>query len=225
MKNLLFILLAAMTVATSCTKETATDFPYNEQATAQMVAHTNERSAAEPADISYSFSGRGMIVAKQLQETYEGVTYDFLSLQYTGSRLGKEDQSYAFDIDLGFGEVKFPGFIANAYISFLGNQLIIRDMNSDFTINFFVQETEDSQNLAPKLQPEVVSGIRIVHEDEGFNKRASGCSCFCQNLPNSGPVPSSKRSCDCKSKCENSCSASCHGARQIARCDDLCPQE
>lgn len=213
-----------MAVATSCTKETPNDFPYNEQAMAQMVAQANERSVVEPDDISYSFSGEGTIVAKQLQETYEGVTYDFLSLQYTGSRLGKENQKYAFDIDLAFGEVKFPALIANAYISFLGNQLIIRDRDSDFIINFFVQETEDSQNLAPKLQPEVVSGIRIVHEGEGFNKRASGCSCFCQTLPGGGFIPNSKKSCECKSKCENSCSASCHGYRQIARCDDLCPQ-
>lgn len=190
-----------------------------------MVAQVNEMSVKEPDELDFAFSGEGKIVAKRLQETYDEVTYDFLSLEYTGSRLGKARQMYAFDIDLQFGEVKFPEFIANAQVSFLGNQLIIRDMDSDYVINFFVQVEDQSQNIAPKLIPEVVSAIRIVHETEGFDKRRVGCSCYCAESPFHDPFVATVRSCSCKSKCENTCSITCNGARQTAKCNDICPQQ
>lgn len=224
MKNLLFILLAAMAVLTSCIKEEQSDFPYNQQATSQMVAQSNERHNRQPDEVGYGFSGEGSLVSKRIQETYEGVDYDFLSLQYTGDRLGKTEQFYAFDIGLDFGEVKFPDLIANVSITYLGNQLIVRDLDSDFVMNFFVRVTEESENVTPKLEPVFVSSLRVVHEEEGFEKRLVGCSCFCVKLPNN--VPSRSRHCECEShRCDSKCEVSCSGASVVAVCHENCPIE
>ena len=222
MKNLFFLLPFALLVFTACEKEQAS-FPYNEAYAQQMAAQTNTIYGLETQDISSAFTGEGSIVAKLLQETYEGETYDFLSLQYTGTRNGAENVLIAFDIDLRFGDFKFPEHISNAQVTFLGNQLLVRNLDTDYSMNFFVKEGPESENAFPKLEPQRISSLRIVHEEEGFDKRQYGCICFCSQMPFA--VSPGGKACDCKSKnCGNSCSVSCDGdPRALAVCIDHCP--
>lgn len=224
MKNLCYALFMLMVLLTSCTDENQEQvlFPYTESYLQQIVKQVNEASQASSKQLDYAFSGQGRIDANLKEETHEDVLYRYLSIRYEGTRLNEKKVELVFDVGLDFGEIDFPQHISNASIAFLGNQLIVRDLDTGFNQSFFVEDSEDRLNPAPKIETETVVSLRLGLFEEGVAKSRIGCSCYCTKCPT--PSHACIRQCSCESPCGTSCVIRCNRYTD-ARCPDLCNQE
>lgn len=156
-----FVLLFVTLVACTPQTDQAGSFPYD-QAYLQTVADkANKNRNVIAGDISYAFLGTGTITSRQIDEIIEGVKYTYLSLEYAGSRNEEKLSSLFFDMGFDVAEIPFPNFIANASIAFFGDQLLVRDLDSDFAISFWAPARDEAVNPLPKVNTEIVPSLRI----------------------------------------------------------------
>ncbi len=154
---LLFITLSA------CTSQSdqADSFPYDQEYLQTVADEVNKNRTLISGDIGYAFLGTGTVESRQIEEIIEGVTYSYLSLEYAGNRNDEALTLLFFDMGFELAEIPFPNFIANANITFLGDQLLVRDLDSDFAISFWAPTTDEAVNPLPKVNTELVPSLRI----------------------------------------------------------------
>ena len=125
-------------------------------------------------------------------------------------------------VDLGLLDAfDMPTNIDNASITYLQDQIIIEDLNSDFELNFFI-EKEESVDKVPEIG--ATNGLFLrISTFTGNNKAKGKCSCKCSSCIGSIQGCPSSTQCSCTSSC-NGCSITCAG-KNNAVCNDTCTVE
>lgn len=161
------VLLMFITILTSCNtkQKDASTFPYDQEFLLAQVGQVNALRETSPERIGYAFHGRGKIESRQIEEVIDDKKYQYLSLEYVGNRVDEDHATVVFDMGLEVAEIPFPNFIANASVTFLRDQLLVRDLDTDFAINFWSPSTDDAFNRLPKVNTEHVPSLRIRTPD------------------------------------------------------------
>lgn len=160
-----FVLLIVALSACTPQSEQADSFPYDQEYLRTLVNEANKNRSSTSGDIGDAFLGHGTVESRIIEEIIDGEKYSYLSLEYTGNRMDEALVSLFFDIGLEASEIPFPNFIANTNIAFLGEQLLVRDLDSDFAISFWTPISDTAVNRLPKVNTEHVPSLRIRTPD------------------------------------------------------------
>lgn len=207
----------------SCSKETnnieaslITEEVSNELVTEYNQALFNKFGLVIP-EIQKGFSTNGTLESELRQDGKD--SYLILMFREKG-----EDGSITKTTKFDFGldqKIAFPKSIENAKIIFIGNQLIIKDIQSDFSMNFFVKTDAKTVNKVSSIKTIDGRYLGIESVPNGITLRSAGkCICSCTACPAGSSCGTA--SCSCAS-C-TSCSVSCRD-RYEATCSDNCGQE
>lgn len=179
-----------------------------------LVAEDNSVFSRLPELMSFSFLDRGNLqaTAKEIEDNKH--TLYILEIVFTSNERKGLREKVLFTVNRDEA-LDFPKEIKNAFIVFLNNQLVVKDLDSDFAYNFFVPLETGVSNKTPEIETESVVSLGISNYDES---KAPGCICYCQSCficPSDG--------CSCSSNC-NGCSVSCRSGNN-AVCSNTCPIE
>ena len=90
----------------------------------------------------------GFLESNTLEEA-EGLFLAFLLTEI--DKNGNETKITRFDFGLD-NKIDFPNEIKNANVIFIGNQLIINDIDKNTWINLFVQNDDETKNITPSIE-------------------------------------------------------------------------
>ena len=185
-------------------------------AAAELVASTNRKSRDEPDDPLAAFQAAGTL------EAYSGFDEEtntpFLRVALKENTKRGDKITAAFEVQLDEG-IEFPEKIENGRVLYLKNQLIITDLSTNSTMNFFV-DSGIGENATPQV-PTVNSISLLLMRGKslnGLDLKATGCSCSCKRCWG-GDCGAASASCSCQGdsqeiECRDGYNASC------TQCDD-----
>lgn len=162
MKTSLCYLFILSFIVLSCSgqREQERAYPYDQEFLEALVLQTNQQSGLSKENPDFAFHGQGSLESQQKEEILEGVRYEYLSFKFTGNRADESHRKVYFEVDLDAERFPFPPFIANVAVTYLGDQLLIRDLDSDYSISFLIDQV-GVKNLVPKIDTERVGALRV----------------------------------------------------------------
>jgi len=183
-----------------------------------LVKEYNQNLSRNAFSIRKAFFAKGVLESKELKDENGQLFQAFLLTTF--DKAGKIKKVTKFDYGL-YDSIEIPEEIKNAFVVFIGNQLIIRNLDTGYQINLFVPVSKDTSNKTPfvKTVEGIYLGIETVSEIEKANASLGSCSCACNKCEPFGPCGSAECSCTCNGDgcskvCRDGYDAVCGG------CDD-----
>lgn len=217
MKNLLFLLgtsLLLVIIISFCTTAKDTDISPNTEEfdvrlIENLVADYNKQNLKTYGNnmpfIKKAFLTKGLLESDQLKKEEGQLFQAFIFSESDEKGIVNKKTKFEFGLDAA---AEIPKKIKNAQIAFIGNQLIIRDLDNNFQINLFVKSTKHPVNKTPSINTieGAYLGIEAVPDLES-RTILSGCTCTCVAC---APPPANCGSAECDCGCSTSfCSITC----------------
>lgn len=221
-----FLCIATLTF-TSCNEKGAF-IPSNNQITSietlrSLVNNFNNElhqnfGVATPT-IKKGVLAQGLLKSASILDKHGNPAFVFILETLNEEGITKEIK-FDFGLDKAM-DLELPEIIENAQIAFLGNQLIIQDLNNKNEQNLFVQYENDVVNKTPLIQ--TISGAYLGVQTSGnsLGLLSEGCDCDCEPCSGDG-CRSLSCSCTTKDDCGGGgCSITCRSGNN-AVCEDNC---
>lgn len=162
MKNSLLLLLSFLLltgIVSSCTtaKDVEDTTPRKEKFTGRiaenLVAEYNlellKKYGNEIPFIEKGFVKKGFLESAQMKKSNGRLFQAFMFTEFDDKGFIVKKTRFDFGLDEA---VEIPKEIKNAQVLFVGNQLIINNLDNDYQVNLFVKVDQDAINKSPLVQ-------------------------------------------------------------------------
>lgn len=229
MKKLVFLsalCISLFMITYACNKEripeTTSNPDFNEALLKNLVEEYNkalfQRFGVNTPNIKKGFLAKGSLRSNLIKDRNGQPSLVFL-FQETNESGNIKNTKFDFGLD---ERIEFPEKIEKAQVTFIGNQLIINNFDSNEQINLFVKYKEEVVNKTPSIQTIEGAYLGIQRGGEGELDLRANCDCYCD--PCEPGQPCGDESCSCTSVCGGGCSKTCRSGYN-AICKDNCDEQ
>lgn len=221
MKRIITYYLLLIGILLSCTKEKDNNVPLPEvptkNITTNLVSDFNkqliEQFGVNVPSIKKGFEANGLLKAEISERKKDG--HLFLALLFEEFEEDK-DSTKSIKFNFGLDEyIKFPKEIKNSQIIFIGNQLIIKDLDKGEAVNLLVKPNKNTLNKTPLIETIEGAYLAIQNVLSQEEKADPSCDCSCDACSPGSPCGTGSCSCSCG---DSSCSVTCRDAYE-ATCE------